>query len=217
MMHQSDARSWGELILHTHSAFLLFSKDSFLYAWSSTIPFQFKADFTLLSDDSIARKKVTSLDTSASCQLFSSIMARYVPPALRSKDVRSETPAGPGAAGLKQPQRGSVHTIKMNDVLDHYWPDDNSSSGPRPMRTTLHSSLARPDELVFVVLYTRQNPRWKQDGIIFAKSNLKILPWAEREAEQIRLLNEKRGHEPATIPSASRKTSDKSDKHLKSD
>jgi hypothetical protein len=44
------------------------------------------------------------------------------------------------------------------------------------MPATLNASAANPTGLAYVVLFHQQNPRWDSDGIVYAKSNLSLIP-----------------------------------------
>lgn len=53
-----------------------------------------------------------------------------------------------------------------------------------PQHSTLNDSLEHPGVLTHVLLFHGANPRWTDDGIIFVKSNLEILPcYKEARAE----------------------------------
>ncbi|CAN8104144.1 unnamed protein product [Discula destructiva] len=45
---------------------------------------------------------------------------------------------------------------------------------------TINASAADPNKLECMTLFHDANPRWESDGIIFVKSNLRILPGGER-------------------------------------
>lgn len=108
-------------------------------------------------------------------------MPRYVPPSLRSKDAEaagaseaskggSQDAAPSGPRSLTQlesttPQR-PLHTI--DEIHDNY-----SSTCER---STLNDSKTHPKELSYIILFPGANPRWKPDRIIFAKTNINILP-----------------------------------------
>ncbi|KAI1425171.1 hypothetical protein F5Y12DRAFT_714498 [Xylaria sp. FL1777] len=58
------------------------------------------------------------------------------------------------------------------------------SDARRSRSSTLHDSKSRPEELSHVLLFTGANPRWPRDRIVFAKTNLNMLPeYAVKKAE----------------------------------
>ncbi|KAK6221907.1 hypothetical protein LQW54_001127 [Pestalotiopsis sp. IQ-011] len=75
--------------------------------------------------------------------------------------------------GAGQPSHGEADTISADDITRHFWEGQTGSSF-KP--ATLHDSKARPGELAYVCLFLGANPRWASDGIIFVKSELRLLP-----------------------------------------
>ncbi|KAK8000201.1 hypothetical protein PG990_012801 [Apiospora arundinis] len=61
------------------------------------------------------------------------------------------------------------------DIAHHFWPDDEEvmTSG---RSSTFHDSASQVDQLAYVTLFKNANPRWGSDQIVFAKSNLGLLP-----------------------------------------
>lgn len=68
---------------------------------------------------------------------------------------------------LSTPQsQRPLHTLQ--EICSHYqsqW-----------LNGTLHDSEEFTNQLAYVVLHHNANPRWKDDGIIFAHTNIKLLP-----------------------------------------
>ncbi|ETS77823.1 hypothetical protein PFICI_09885 [Pestalotiopsis fici W106-1] len=89
------------------------------------------------------------------------------------------TPQGRGRGGRSghgtrpEPQWfDHADVITASDIFHHFQDDRRGATGG----TTLHASKSRPNELVYVFLFDGANPRWDGDKIIFAKSNLGLLP-----------------------------------------
>lgn len=93
-----------------------------------------------------------------------------------------EEPRDSSRGGLDRrdrPQRRNfddADVIHGNDITRHFWPqnDENVASGINS--TTFHESSARPDQLSYMLLFVGANPRWNSDSVVFAKSNLGLLP-----------------------------------------
>ncbi|KAI0173934.1 hypothetical protein BJ166DRAFT_492490 [Pestalotiopsis sp. NC0098] len=75
--------------------------------------------------------------------------------------------------GARQPSYDEADTINADDITRHFW---DGQTGSTLRSTTLHDSQARPGELAYVCLFFGANPRWASDGIIFVKSELRLLP-----------------------------------------
>ncbi|KAI4604469.1 hypothetical protein KJ359_000607 [Pestalotiopsis sp. 9143b] len=75
--------------------------------------------------------------------------------------------------GARQPSYDEADTISADDITRHFWEGQTGSSFKS---VTLHDSKARPGELAYVCLFLGANPRWASDGIIFVKSELRLLP-----------------------------------------
>lgn len=56
----------------------------------------------------------------------------------------------------------------IDEIHEHY--------GSTCERSTLNDSKEHPKELSYIILFPGANPRWKPDRIIFAKTNISILP-----------------------------------------
>ncbi|KAI9663958.1 MAG: hypothetical protein M1821_007449 [Bathelium mastoideum] len=101
---------------------------------------------------------------------------RYVPPALRNKAASATAPEN------NRPLSSSDDNLfTPKEVEAHYWPkkynvQNEESAGDTSISSTLHASEANPHELGFIVLFRGANPRWFADKIIYAKSNLDLLP-----------------------------------------
>lgn len=119
----------------------------------------------------------------------------YVPPALRKRAQGSAADGTLGttteAAGAHEnlppdftPKSITGPTFHLADIHDHYW-DPQSEGNGSCTRThgTLNSSAHDPEKLKYIVLFHDANPRWQSHGIIFAKTNLYILPGGKRFRE----------------------------------
>lgn len=105
-------------------------------------------------------------------------MPAYVPPALRKKlevegqvSPQHRAEALPSKSSPRHQPRKELYSI--TDVRHHFWP---SSSEEIPPLSSLNSSAKHPFELTWVLLHRDQNPRWKTDNIVFAKTSLNLLP-----------------------------------------
>ena len=67
------------------------------------------------------------------------------------------------------------NTIDRTDIHTHFAGDDYDNE----TRSTLNDSTERLGELAYVMLYKSANPRWKHECIVFAKTNLHLLPGYE--------------------------------------
>ena len=115
--------------------------------------------------------------------------SRYVPPHLRAKglqqDVRlskteESSPDSPSPALITRSLRdlavsAGPSTIDRRDVHTHFT-DQKYDDGSR---STLNDSVGRPGRLAYIMLFAGANPRWKSDCVIFAKTNLNLLPGYE--------------------------------------
>ncbi|KIX94101.1 uncharacterized protein Z520_10127 [Fonsecaea multimorphosa CBS 102226] len=118
---------------------------------------------------------------------------RYIPPALRAKgeqqqlgkanDHRRDGPTTPLSlrGGYSRPLTTRSDALPDGDLCStreiehHFWPErEHESFGGR--QKTLHDSAATPGSLSYVLLFKDANPRWQDDGIIFTKSSLELLP-----------------------------------------
>ncbi|OQV06515.1 hypothetical protein CLAIMM_11070 [Cladophialophora immunda] len=117
---------------------------------------------------------------------------RYIPPALRarggqeldkaqdSEQGSGSTPSGP-RGGNSRPLATRSDALPDGDLCSlkeierHFWPDPGQETSEAKQKT-LHDSAATPGELSYVLLFKDANPRWQDDGIIFTKSSLELLP-----------------------------------------
>ncbi|KAI2639197.1 hypothetical protein GGS21DRAFT_417173 [Xylaria nigripes] len=68
------------------------------------------------------------------------------------------------------------------EIHQHFW---NGQRVHIATNATFHASKDCPQELSYLLLFSGANPRWANDRIIFAKSNLSLLPeFAEKKAER---------------------------------
>ncbi|EXJ70076.1 uncharacterized protein A1O5_07149 [Cladophialophora psammophila CBS 110553] len=122
---------------------------------------------------------------------------RYIPPALRARvggdggqKPRSGNDSESGSGSVPSGLRGRGTSRKLTarsdalpdgdlcsakEIERRFWPDPECwTSGAK--QKTLHDSAATPGALSYVLLFKDANPRWPDDGIIFTKSNLELLP-----------------------------------------
>ena len=132
-------------------------------------------------------------------------MGRYIPPALRSKassnqhhdsdetvsrdaqpaSSEAEPPRSLAALSLDDDKRqdptGTLYTVE--EVHDFYIPtgaDKNHKEGFNLWpRSTLNNSIDLPQGLTYVMLFPRANPKWDGEALLYAKSNLNLLPGFE--------------------------------------
>lgn len=109
--------------------------------------------------------------------------APYVPPHLRGRNqpASSTVPVPGTAAGAQQrdttgPGSGVVNkqSHSLQEIHQYYWP--NSEGRNKATSISLHASAQNPKDLTYVLLFKDANPRWSEEGIIFVKSNLEVLP-----------------------------------------
>ncbi|KAI0805428.1 hypothetical protein GGR55DRAFT_274733, partial [Xylaria sp. FL0064] len=68
------------------------------------------------------------------------------------------------------------------DIDDYFWGGKGESKGSRG--TTFRNSKDHVEGLSYVLLFFGANPRWPHDRLVFAKSNLALLPeYASKKAE----------------------------------
>lgn len=106
----------------------------------------------------------------------------YIPPYPRNKpaptleqDALSTQVAKPSAVGSWNPQERSdddLYTLQKIHIYfrgkDAVYEDTHSA--------VLHASTENPNGLSWVQLYNGANPKWNEDGVVFVKSNLDLLP-----------------------------------------
>ncbi|KAK5462991.1 hypothetical protein LTS15_002703 [Exophiala xenobiotica] len=92
---------------------------------------------------------------------------RYIPPFLRNRDAN--------AASTKEEAKTPLRPIlrSAREIRQYYSPGEES---PSHDVATLHDSAETPGILTYVLIFHEANPRWPQDRIIFAKTNLDFLP-----------------------------------------
>ncbi|KAI0837894.1 hypothetical protein F5Y06DRAFT_269318 [Hypoxylon sp. FL0890] len=87
----------------------------------------------------------------------------------------------------EQPQDQSsdgAELYSQHDIENHFW-GEGEDLGVVHHSTTFHDSQTRPGKLAYVQLFFGANPRWTGDHIIFAKSNLNLLPeYSAKKAER---------------------------------
>ncbi|GAB1735177.1 hypothetical protein NU219Hw_g243t1 [Hortaea werneckii] len=100
----------------------------------------------------------------------------YVPPALRNKQVASQSEAANAGDSLNA--GGSHSLVSLEEVRNYFWPlDENGERHTSDtLSRTLHDSSTSPGRLAYVFLFNQANPRWESDHIIYTKSNLDLLP-----------------------------------------
>jgi hypothetical protein len=69
--------------------------------------------------------------------------------------------------------KSNDHKFSLFEISRYFNPESRPGGS---LPTTLNASAANPTGLAYVVLFYKQNPRWDNDGIIFAKSNLSLIP-----------------------------------------
>ena len=127
-------------------------------------------------------------------------MGRYIPPALRKKqqDASSQLPGAPEQTTASPNDDNNLRSLaslsisdnakKQNDTLhytldevhEHFRPpsavmDPTVQFRPCPP-SSLNNSLDLPLALAYVMLFPGANPRWSDENVVFAKSNLELLP-----------------------------------------
>ena len=112
--------------------------------------------------------------------------SRYIPPHLQNKSGSSqdESKSATANADSNQLLQRPLQDLKLSsadenagysvdEIATHY---NNDQLGVASKASTLHSSASKPHELVYVLLFRNANPRWESDQIIFAKTNIDLLP-----------------------------------------
>ena len=135
--------------------------------------------------------------------------SRYVPPALRHRQENAGLPQGEGTPGIPQSDN-DLPTRKLEHLqVDESKHMSGSSRGLEPdllaiedihihfagldylvgSRSTLNDSIlpAGPGlgKLAYIMLFKDANPRWEQDRIIFAKTNISFLPGFEQASNGV--------------------------------
>lgn len=115
--------------------------------------------------------------------------SRYVPPQLRNNSVSSQDESDSATsatanADFSQLLQRSLQDLNIGsankdaghsfDEIATYYNNDQLEVNFKAL--TLHGSITKSHELVYVLLFRNVNPRWESDQIIFAKTNMHILP-----------------------------------------
>lgn len=101
--------------------------------------------------------------------------------AYRGRGYRGNTRQGRGGS------QNDVFTKRsdlyhQNDIHNYFWGSESDAGDSHS--STFHGSKDRPDDLSYLLLFCGANPRWANDHIVFAKSNLALLPeYASKKAE----------------------------------
>jgi len=128
-------------------------------------------------------------------------MSRYIPPHLRNKAPAKETQTKPQDVETQiEPTRRALSDLQteasnttwrlkvdrddrtdrplhtLNEIHVHY----NNQSG---VHSTLNESPQNPGKLGYIVLFRGANPRWQKDHIIFAKTNVGLVPGYENKTK----------------------------------
>lgn len=93
--------------------------------------------------------------------------ARYIPPHLRSEYQRPDSKDPSTDAGTER-----FHSLR--EIEQYYWPSIEETTMNKT-NDTLHASAQNPETLSYALLFQGAHPRWKDEGILFAKSNLNLL------------------------------------------
>lgn len=97
----------------------------------------------------------------------------YLPPALRKKSESNGSYIRPTTDALDALPDKALHSLR--EIEHFYWPDEDARNYTGKSKT-LHDSAGTPGVLSYILLFKGANPRWDQDGIIFTKSSLELLP-----------------------------------------
>ena len=115
---------------------------------------------------------------------------RYIPPHLR-RELHNEQTGSTNNYADELELRTGGNNYAQATIQNHYWPDGEpcpNCSADKPCEDyyscrrygynqsqTLHDSAANPGKISYVYLYSKQNPRWLRDRILFVKSRLDLL------------------------------------------
>ncbi|KAG8533758.1 uncharacterized protein KY384_001499 [Bacidia gigantensis] len=104
---------------------------------------------------------------------------RYVPPALRNRNLASAPASQSGKAVESTAARRPLSELKLspdrNDRPLHTLQEIAPHYGDNMTHSTLHDSAKTPGMLSYVVLFHGANPRWYSDHIIFARTNISFV------------------------------------------
>lgn len=126
-------------------------------------------------------------------------MSRYIPPALRRKVAQETGPeetsgADASLSAADTPTRSlavlsvtsatseshQTHPFTLDEIHNFYVPRDDSEDFSNSFnscsRSSLNNSVGIPNGLAYVLLFPNANPKWDSDCLIYAKSNLWLLP-----------------------------------------
>lgn len=107
--------------------------------------------------------------------------ARYVPPALRKKAQNGAhntvpTEGDAKGEGLARRRLSDLKASSQDEKQLHTLYELNKHYGSSLVHSTLRDTSSKPNHLGFVVLFRGANPKWASDRIIFAHTNIHILP-----------------------------------------
>ncbi|KAI1615195.1 hypothetical protein EDD37DRAFT_305054 [Exophiala viscosa] len=111
----------------------------------------------------------------------------YIPPHFRKLPVRARVSLSVGndakTATAREPEPTSAVAVdgggggglySLREIHTHFWPIHKS--GPTSYNCkTLHDAAAAPGVLGYMILTYGTSPRWRNDRIVFVKSNLDLL------------------------------------------
>lgn len=99
-------------------------------------------------------------------------MSKYIPPGRRQQRATSNPAPDPEPAKQND-------LLSLEEINNHFWAvarDNEHSRDASSEGRTLHDAAAAPGKLAYVMLFSRANPRWDTEKIVFTKSNLDLLP-----------------------------------------
>ena len=107
--------------------------------------------------------------------------SNYLPPHLRNKEPAASELGGPeqvtnfSAAWAETSQeRHNDNLYTVREIHVHFWGKEAAYEDTHS--ATLHASKGNPDTLSWMLLFNGANPKWQENGVIFVKSNLDLLP-----------------------------------------
>lgn len=117
--------------------------------------------------------------------------ARYLPPHLRNKS-RSDTTESDTADRADSTQvlaQRHLSDLKLSNDTGrplYTLAELNHHFGSSLVHSTLRDTSTNPGSLGFVILFRGANPRWKTDHIVFAHTNINILPGYDEFKQQLK-------------------------------
>ena len=115
--------------------------------------------------------------------------SRYVPPQLRARSGSKQDESDSAASATTNVNSTLLPRRPLGDLTFSSGDDDGGHSmdeiaahyNDDQLRlnlkaSTFRCSATKPRELVYILLFQGANPRWESDQIIFAKTNIHILP-----------------------------------------